>query len=82
LQCFVLVNCWPSVSGGESYVNIEYEASRAFELQNVVIHIPLPALHDVPTVNQVDGEWRLVGCHSDELSRKLLGVLCRRLYKY
>ncbi|KAG0554124.1 hypothetical protein M758_12G066600 [Ceratodon purpureus] len=52
------INCWPSVSGGESYVNIEYEASKAFELQNVVIHIPLPALHDVPTVNQVDGEWR------------------------
>lgn len=59
--CFVSVNCWPSVSGGESYVNIEYEASKAFELQNVVIHIPLPALHDVPAVNQVDGEWRLVG---------------------
>jgi hypothetical protein len=52
------INCWPSVSGGESFVNIEYEASKAFELQNVVIHIPLPALHDVPAVNQVDGEWR------------------------
>jgi hypothetical protein len=54
------VNCWPSVSGGESYVNIEYEASRAFELQNIIIQIPLPALRDPPTVNQVDGEWRLV----------------------
>jgi hypothetical protein len=54
------VNCWPSVSGGESYVNIEYEASKAFELQNVIIEIPLPALRDPPTVNQVDGEWRLV----------------------
>jgi hypothetical protein len=52
------VNCWPSVSGGESYVNIEYEASKAFELQNVIIEIPLPALRDPPTVNQVDGEWR------------------------
>jgi hypothetical protein len=52
------INCWPSVSGGESYVNIEYEASRAFDLQNTVIQIPLPALRDVPTVNQVDGEWR------------------------
>jgi hypothetical protein len=47
------------VSGGESYVNIEYEASKAFELQNVIIEIPLPALRDPPTVNQVDGEWRL-----------------------
>jgi hypothetical protein len=54
------VNCWPSVSGGESYVNIEYEASQAFELQNIIIQIPLPALRDPPTVNQVDGEWRLV----------------------
>ncbi|KAH9533560.1 hypothetical protein CY35_18G059000 [Sphagnum magellanicum] len=52
------INCWPSVSGGESYVNIEYEASKAFELQNVIIEIPLPALRDPPTVNQVDGEWR------------------------
>ncbi|XP_024364738.1 coatomer subunit delta-1 [Physcomitrium patens] len=52
------INCWPSVSGGESYVNIEYEASRSFDLQNVVIHIPLPAIRDVPTVNQADGEWR------------------------
>jgi len=52
------INCWPSVSGGESYVNIEYEASKSFELQNVIIHIPLPALRDVPMVNQVDGEWR------------------------
>jgi hypothetical protein len=52
------INCWPSVSGGESFVNIEYEASQAFDLQNVLILIPLPALHDVPTVNQVDGEWR------------------------
>ncbi|KAH9567505.1 hypothetical protein CY35_03G030500 [Sphagnum magellanicum] len=52
------INCWPSVSGGESYVNIEYEASRAFELQNIIIQIPLPALRDPPTVNQVDGEWR------------------------
>jgi hypothetical protein len=58
--CMGSVNCWPSVSGGESYVNIEYEASRAFELQNIIIQIPLPALRDPPTVNQVDGEWRLV----------------------
>uniref|UniRef100_A0A0C9SB79 Coatomer subunit delta n=1 Tax=Wollemia nobilis TaxID=56998 RepID=A0A0C9SB79_9CONI len=52
------INCWPSVSSGETYVNIEYEASRAFDLHNVVISIPLPALRDPPTVNQVDGDWR------------------------
>ncbi|KAL2635464.1 hypothetical protein R1flu_006943 [Riccia fluitans] len=54
----LMINCWPSVSGGESTVNIEYEASKMFDLQNVVIQIPLPALREGPTVNQADGEWR------------------------
>lgn len=52
------INCWPSISGRECIINIEYEASRAFELQNVVVSIPLPALRDPPVVNQVDGESR------------------------
>ena len=47
------INCWPSVSGGESYVNIEYEATADFDLQNVVISIPLPALSQAPRVPQV-----------------------------
>ncbi|CAM6105018.1 unnamed protein product [Calypogeia fissa] len=54
----LMINCWPSVSGGESVVNIEYEATKTFDLQNVVIQIPLPALRDAPIVNQVDGESR------------------------
>lgn len=52
------INCWPSVSGNETYVSIEYEASAMFDLQNVVISVPLPALREAPTVKQVDGEWR------------------------
>ncbi|KAD5960339.1 hypothetical protein E3N88_11811 [Mikania micrantha] len=52
------INCWPSVSGNETYVSIEYEASSMFELQNVVISVPLPALRDAPNVRQIDGEWR------------------------
>ncbi|XP_058109186.1 coatomer subunit delta-like [Magnolia sinica] len=52
------INCWPSVSGGETYVSMEYEASAMFDLRNVVITIPLPALRDPPNVRQVDGEWR------------------------
>ncbi|CAN6479341.1 unnamed protein product [Victoria cruziana] len=52
------INCWPSVSGGETYVSIEYEASSMFDLRNVVISIPLPALRDHPDVRQIDGEWR------------------------
>ncbi|CAI9267995.1 unnamed protein product [Lactuca saligna] len=52
------INCWPSVSGNETYVNIEYEASSMFDLQNVVISVPLPALREAPNVKQIDGEWR------------------------
>ncbi|XP_076950116.1 coatomer subunit delta-2-like [Bidens hawaiensis] len=52
------INCWPSVSGNETYVSIEYEASSLFDLQNVVISVPLPALREVPSVRQIDGEWR------------------------
>ncbi|KAG9138718.1 hypothetical protein Leryth_021036 [Lithospermum erythrorhizon] len=52
------INCWPSVSGNETYVNIEYEASSMFDLQNVVISVPLPALRDPPNVSQIDGDWR------------------------
>lgn len=50
------INCWPSLSGGQSYVNIEYESTAAFDLQNVVITIPLP--HGPPTVNQVSMRGR------------------------
>ncbi|GAB2277537.1 hypothetical protein Dimus_012247 [Dionaea muscipula] len=52
------INCWPSVSGNETYVSIEYEASSLFDLQNVVISVPLPALREIPNVKQIDGEWR------------------------
>ncbi|XP_077243843.1 coatomer subunit delta-like [Tasmannia lanceolata] len=52
------INCWPSVSGSETYVNIEYEASGMFDLQNVVVSVPLPALREPPSVRQIDGEWR------------------------
>ncbi|XP_058214962.1 coatomer subunit delta-like [Rhododendron vialii] len=52
------INCWPSVSGNETYVSIEYEASSMFDLHNVVISVPLPALREAPNVKQIDGEWR------------------------
>ncbi|KAJ8765926.1 hypothetical protein K2173_020442 [Erythroxylum novogranatense] len=52
------INCWPSVSGNETYVNIEYEASSKFDLRNVVISVPVPSLHEAPSVKQIDGEWR------------------------
>jgi hypothetical protein len=54
------VNCWPSVSGNETHVNIEYEASEMFDLHNIAISIPLPALREAPSVRQIDGEWKYV----------------------
>ena len=44
------INCWPSISGNESYVNIEYECQADFDLQNIVVAIPC---HQPPKVNQV-----------------------------
>ncbi|XP_031375819.1 coatomer subunit delta-like, partial [Punica granatum] len=52
------INCWPSVSGNETYVSIEYEAPSMFDLRNVVISVPLPPLREAPNVRQIDGEWR------------------------
>ncbi|CAL5421719.1 unnamed protein product [Camellia sinensis] len=46
------------LSGTETYVSIEYEASSTFDLQNVVISVPLPTLREAPNVKQNDGEWR------------------------
>ncbi|KAM3219518.1 coatomer subunit delta isoform X1 [Capsicum chacoense] len=54
----LIINCWPSVSGSETYVNIEYETPAKIDLQNVVISVPLPALREAPNVQQIDGEWR------------------------
>ena len=44
------INCWPSISGNESYVNIEYECQAEFDLQSIVVAIPCP---QPPKVNQV-----------------------------
>ena len=48
------INCWPSVSGNESYVNIEYECTANFDLYNVAIVIPLPASRDAPKINSIE----------------------------
>jgi len=33
-----------------------------FDLQNVVISVPLPSLREAPSVSQIDGEWRCGIC--------------------
>ena len=58
------INCWPSVSGGESYVNIEYDSTATFDLQNVVIAIPLPGLSHAPRVAQVSSHPSSAGTES------------------
>lgn len=53
---YLVVNCWPSVSGSDTYVIIEYEALSMFDLQNVVVSVPLPALRKAPNVTQIEGD--------------------------
>ncbi|KAL9237512.1 hypothetical protein vseg_012050 [Gypsophila vaccaria] len=52
------ISCWPSVSGSQTDVSIEYEASSTFDLKNVIISVPIPSLREAPNVRQIDGEWR------------------------
>ena len=47
------INCWPSTSGADSYVNIEYESTVDFDLHNVAISIPVPSASSAPHINQV-----------------------------
>ncbi|KAL5722364.1 hypothetical protein ACHQM5_005896 [Ranunculus cassubicifolius] len=52
------INCWPSDSKNETCVSLEYEATAMFDLQNVVISIPLPSLKEAPKITQVNGECK------------------------
>ena len=36
----ISINSWPTPSGAETYLNIEYESSATYDLQQVVISIP------------------------------------------
>lgn len=62
-QLPLTLNCWPSPSGNETYVNMDYEASSKYELKNVCISIPLPGGKS-PTVNEVDGDWQYNARHN------------------
>ncbi len=52
------LNCWPSISGAQSFVSIEYEATQDFDLHNVVVTIPLPPSREPPAVSSCDGDYR------------------------
>eukprot|EP00963_Diacronema_lutheri_P001387 scaffold86_cov338-Pavlova_lutheri.AAC.50 len=63
----ILVNCWPSLSGRETYVSVEYEKTADMDLQQFSLAIPLPSLREAPQVNHVDGSYRF-----DQRQRVLL----------
>lgn len=63
-QVPISINCWPSVSGGQSYVNIEYESTAMFDLQNVSIVIPLPHAAHAPQINQVGRQALMMHEHT------------------
>lgn len=53
------INCWPSESGSNCDVNIEYELQEdGLELNDVVITIPVPSGVGAPIVGDLDGEYR------------------------
>jgi len=57
----LLINCWPTPSGSETFVNIEYEATDAFDLREVQIFIPV-GTSECPTVNSIEeGDYRFDG---------------------
>jgi len=55
----ITINCWPSVSGSDSFVSIEYEAADFMEYENVRIVIPIPSTREPPTVNSCDGDFHV-----------------------
>jgi len=54
----LMLNCWPSVSGAQSFVSIEYEAPGPLELHGLRITIPVPAAREPPSVTSCDGDFR------------------------
>ncbi|KAF4085956.1 hypothetical protein AMELA_G00100970 [Ameiurus melas] len=53
------INCWPSESGSNCDVNIEYELQdEGLELNDVIIIIPVPSGVGAPVVGDLDGEYR------------------------
>lgn len=54
----ITVNCWPTPSASETFINIEYEATAKYDLHNVVIAIPgMP-----PTATRLEAETQSPVC--------------------
>lgn len=52
------LNVWPSLSGAQSFVSIEYEATPEFDLHNVRVAVPLPPSREPPQVSACDGDFK------------------------
>lgn len=54
----ITVNCWPSESSNETYINVEYDAKDDIDLRRVKIIIPVPrsdnSKDNLPVVNSID----------------------------
>lgn len=54
----LMVNCWPSESRNEVFLNVEYESSAKFDLKRLKITIPIPrnasSGKSLPVINNVD----------------------------
>eukprot|EP00741_Cyanophora_paradoxa_P012376 tig00020610_g11958.t1 len=60
-QVPLTINCWPSTTGGLTYVNLEYELLADIPLSEVQIAIPIPC-PEPPKVSQMEhGEYKLDG---------------------
>jgi len=51
----LIINVWPSSSGGETTVPVEYEKKCDFDLTNVVVSIPIPGAS--PVVGEAVGSY-------------------------
>jgi hypothetical protein len=60
---------------GECYVNMEYESSVDYDLERVVIAIPLPHMSHAPQVNQVRTRAVLAASTASSQSRCLIGAV-------
>merc|ERR1712113_168703 len=53
----LMVNCWPSESRNEVFINVEYESAAAFDIKRLKLLIPVPKRDggkSLPTINNVD----------------------------
>mmetsp|Transcript_51558 Transcript_51558/g.120955 ORF Transcript_51558/g.120955 Transcript_51558/m.120955 type:complete len:515 (+) Transcript_51558:226-1770(+) len=51
------ISCWPSVSGNNATVNLEYESASSLDLANLRVIVPCPAQATVADVSEGDARY-------------------------